>query len=498
MAGPDLQALEQAAQSGNPMARIELGNHLLGEHPPGSPESRRGLELLRAAAEGPGGAAAQWLLGGYFLQTPAEPDAHAEAARWLERAAAAGVPPAIDRLANLNLRGLGMPRDPARALELLARLADAGFQRAAWDMGYLLGQGEPDSDEPGAASAFARACALGYPPAYYSLGLRFALGAGVERDPAFARALLLRAHDGRFPDALAAADGLVSEEECGEESARWHGLLKENHVAARPMREQLTHSGITIDDSLKPGVRRLEAHFAALGHPGLVIDPAGRLGVKGGGNGTLKAAPGPWEWLSGRPRVGVSRHFATREECAHLMYKVSDSLARAEEYITDTVNGEVETVFFSGRGRPLGALTSDTVVRVLEQRIATMSECAVDTLEPCSIICYEPGEEYRPHVDYFNDEQLERNRSEIKDAGGQRVATFLLCLHAPEAGGETVYPETGLSVAYEPAMALLHYNVTADGRPDLLSVHTGRPVERGQKWLFRTTLREHSRFPATG
>lgn len=495
MSVPNLEALEQAARAGDDRARIELGSHLLGEHPPGSSESERALELLRAAAEGPSGPVAQWLLGGFYLQTTSVAGSHAEAAQWLERAAAAGVPPAIDRLANLHLRGLGVPYSAERALVLLERLADAGFQRAAWDMGYLLGQGEAGGDETRAATAYARACALGYPPGYYSLGLRFALGAGVERDGAFARALLLRAHDGRFPDALDAADEYAPKTEFGEQAMHWYARLKTLHESSRTARQQLMHEGMTIDASLKSRVLELEKHFAAIDHPALILDAAGRLGAKPGGDTSLKAKPEAWEWLPGRPRVGLSREFATREECSHLVYFSADSMAPPDAYKGITANSEAETIYFSGRGRPLGALSSDTVVRMLERRIARTTDWSVEALEPCSVISYEPGQEYQPHVDFFDAEEIERNRDEIRDTGGQRVATFLLCLIAPEAGGETVYPETGLTVRYEPRMAMLHYNVTDDGAPDLLSLHSGKPVVSGQKWLFRTTLREHSRYP---
>jgi prolyl 4-hydroxylase len=76
------------------------------------------------------------------------------------------------------------------------------------------------------------------------------------------------------------------------------------------------------------------------------------------------------------------------------------------------------------------------------------------------------------------------------------VASFLLCLKAPDAGGETVYDHTGLSVKYETGMATLHFNVTPDGSPDAQSLHHGCPVQLGQKWLLRTTLRENSLYRA--
>lgn len=36
---------------------------------------------------------------------------------------------------------------------------------------------------------------------------------------------------------------------------------------------------------------------------------------------------------------------------------------------------------------------------------------------------------------------------------------------------------------------MLHYNVSADGEADPASLHAGRPIEGGEKWLWRSTLR---------
>jgi hypothetical protein len=441
-------------------------------------------------------ARAQWLLGAYFLQVSRRPGAAAAAATWLQRAADAGVAPAVDRLADLHLRGWGMARSVAGSLALQQRLAARGFQRAAWESGYLAGQAEAGATPGAAASAFARGCALGYPPAYYSLGLRFATGDGVERDAAFARALLLRAADARFPDARAAADELVPEAEAGNAARDWHAHLKANFDAADGLLDALVPAANPVDGSVDPLVVRLEAHLAAIGHPAIRIEN-GRLQVAPGGAAPASGVTREWKWLAQRPRVAVCAAFATREECAHLMHKVGGSLARAREFVRGGDNDESEIENFNGSGRPLGPMHTDAVVRILEARIAGMTAWRMDALEPCSIIRYEAGEEYRPHVDYFTDPQIARNVAERNDPGGQRIATFLLYLRAPDRGGETVYEQAGVTVRGEAGLGVLHYNVTPDGRQDEQSLHSGRPIEGGEKWLWRSTLREQDLYDAS-
>lgn len=493
MNNPPLAALEQAAREGNEMARLELANRLI-ESAPGSPERERGLSLLHECAKGPQAPAAQWLLGGFYLQNLSLPDGPVLAQQWLEAAVESGVAPAFDRLANWHLRGINTEYSPERAISLLQHLADVGFQRSAWDIGYLLTQESGNDKLNEATTAFARACALGYPQAYYSLGLRFALGSGVAQDRAFARALLLRAADAGLPDARDAADELAPSSQSGSEAERWYHSIKQNYDQAEGMHNQLMQGGLVIDPRAQTLVSQVEQHFSRINHPALSINSAGRLVVSGDGEATLKAEPQPWEWLAQKPRVAISQDFITREERAYLMFMVAGSLSQPRNYTSQTSNGEVENELFSGQGHSMGAMTSDTVVRVIEQRIARMTDWRIDALEPSSVIAYQPGHEYRPHVDYFSAEQIAHNREQHKDLSGQRVVTFLVCLQAADAGGETIYNRTGLKVGYRAGQALMHYNTDQSGQPEPLSQHAGEPVTQGQKWLFRTTLREHSRY----
>ncbi|MBS0193820.1 MAG: 2OG-Fe(II) oxygenase [Proteobacteria bacterium] len=491
----DLAALEQAADSGDEAARIALANQWLARNRHGTPEHQRGLDLMLAAAEGSRWREASWCLGAYYLQVTTWPDAHAQAARWLTRAAAAGVAPAIDRLATLYLQGLGVDFDPARAHRLQSHLADAGFQQAAWEAGYLLADAGEDAR---AAAAFTRACALGYPPAYYSLGLRMAGADAAQRDPAFARALLLRAADAGFPDARQAADDYVPAAICGDAADAWHRRLKDNLAAARPILQQLVPGDIPLTrSSLHPLVTRLEGHFASLGHPSITLGADGRVRALAAACGRVRAAPGPLEWLAQQPRIAICRHLATREECAHLMHKVAPSLRRADGYLKqDSANDASEGRQFTGQGHPPGVLHADAVVRLIERRIIAASGWDAAALEPHSVIRYQPGEEYLPHVDSFSPDQILVNRAR-GDLGGQRAVTFLLCLHAADEGGETYFHHPALAVRGEAGMGLLHYNALPDGGLDVQSLHSGRKVVRGEKWMWRSTLRENPLYPTS-
>ncbi len=501
MTDPQLGMLERAAAAGDEQARVALAQALLSRGAIGSECHERGLAMLLAASTGPRALEVQWLLGAYHLMVTARAGALEQARHWLGLAAAAGVAPAIDRLADLDLRGL----DAGAALLKHLLLADRGFYRSAWFVGYLLGHcpaawdadgPEGAAGRPGtAASAFARGCALGFPEAYFSLGVRLATGDGVEADGDLAKALLLRAADGRFPMCREAIETLLPGH-AGTEAARWHARLKQNLDAAQPMLERLRPPDGPTPDAVNPLVPALEAHLASVGHPAFRIDRAGRLQV--GAERQVRVAdtrpPQPqWQALCQSPRVAQARDFASLEECAHLVHRFGPMLTQPRNYAsTGSSNDEAELRQFSGVGAPVRVLDADPVVRTLERRLATMAQWPVEAMEPCSIIRYQAGQAYEPHVDYFTPEQVEANRRERGDPSGQRVATFLLYLVVPASGGVTHYHLPGISVAGEPGLGLIHYNTTPDGAVDPDSLHSGSAIVAGEKWLWRSTLRERA------
>ena len=60
--------------------------------------------------------------------------------------------------------------------------------------------------------------------------------------------------------------------------------------------------------------------------------------------------------------------------------------------------------------------------------------------EPCQVLRYRPGEEYKRHPDFFDPADTEELRN-----GGQRMATFIIYLSTlpRSSGGSTVFPRTG-------------------------------------------------------
>ena len=72
---------------------------------------------------------------------------------------------------------------------------------------------------------------------------------------------------------------------------------------------------------------------------------------------------------------------------------------------------------------------------------------------------------------------------------GNRVATVLTYLQAPEDGGATVFPRAGMMVPAEKGTAVLFWSMTPDMELDFQSLHGGMPVVSGTKMAMTKWIR---------
>jgi TPR repeat protein len=487
----ELASLRAAADLGDLRAQVGLGNRLLSTGGFGSAPFDEGFGWLSRAAEA-GDAEAQWYLGCVHLQVTRLPDPFRTAARWFERASAQEFAPAFDRLADLHLTGLGVPVDDAAAFKLIARGARQGYPATLATLAYLHTQGlGTPVDAQAAARCHAQAAAVGHAPSYFALGLRVAAGAGIAPQRPFAQALLRRAADAEHPGAAAAAAALVLDAAERVAADACYAELQRNYADANALRARYAMAPDPL--ALASARESLERHFALLGH-GLSMGMDGRLDVdaRGATGAELRAPAVRFETISRDPRLLLQHGFATTEECAHLMAMVSPDLSDPTRYARG--HAYADAGLFDGEGVPLTPTNADPVVRCLERRTALALERPASHCEPYSVIRYLPGQQYKPHVDYFVPEQLALNRERFGDDAGQRLATILIYLRAPERGGGTRFLDAGLTVTGEHGSAIIHWNCTPDGRPDPRTTHAGLPIEAGEKWLARKALRERAVF----
>ena len=117
------------------------------------------------------------------------------------------------------------------------------------------------------------------------------------------------------------------------------------------------------------------------------------------------------------------------------------------------------------------------VVHALNRRIAAASGTKVEQGETLQLLRYRRDQQYKPHVDA------------IVGLENQRELTMIVWLSEGYEGGETQFPETGLTVRGTKGDALLFRNSLPDGRPDPRSRHSGLPVTAGEKVIASRWIR---------
>ena len=123
----------------------------------------------------------------------AEPD-HEQAVYWFQLAADAGDAEGLAMLAQCQLDGLGLPRDPVQARERLEQAAAQGSVSAAFHLGRALvaGWGGP-ADAARGVALYAAAAAQGHADATFNLAACLDAGWGCQPDRLGAKTLFLRA-----------------------------------------------------------------------------------------------------------------------------------------------------------------------------------------------------------------------------------------------------------------------------------------------------------------
>jgi prolyl 4-hydroxylase len=134
----------------------------------------------------------------------------------------------------------------------------------------------------------------------------------------------------------------------------------------------------------------------------------------------------------------------------------------------------------------LDLLGGEPAVRALDERICGAMGIDPRMAEPSQGQYYEITQEFKPHTDYFEPYELERNSTRTL---GQRTWTFMIYLNDVESGGETEFVNIGLKIPPKTGMAVLWNNLKSDGTPNYDTLHHGTPVKAGYKAIITKWFR---------
>jgi prolyl 4-hydroxylase len=119
------------------------------------------------------------------------------------------------------------------------------------------------------------------------------------------------------------------------------------------------------------------------------------------------------------------------------------------------------------------------LIKQIEKRIETIMNIPINHAEPLQVLHYEPGQQYKPHFDYFSTHRTYNNR----------ISTLILYLNDVEKGGETVFPTLNYSVSAKKGMGLYFEYFYQDETINGQTIHAGSPVISGEKWVATQWMR---------
>lgn len=127
-------------------------------------------------------------------------------------------------------------------------------------------------------------------------------------------------------------------------------------------------------------------------------------------------------------------------------------------------------------------------VQAIEKRIADRTGCAQNYAEELRGVWYRPGEGYRLHHDAFYPEAADF--AELVADRGNRIATAMVYLNTLTQGGETYFPELGLTIAPRAGMLIAWRNLLANKSPDTKMLHAASPARGADKYIVTQWFRE--------
>ncbi|MBT8079450.1 MAG: 2OG-Fe(II) oxygenase [Gammaproteobacteria bacterium] len=129
--------------------------------------------------------------------------------------------------------------------------------------------------------------------------------------------------------------------------------------------------------------------------------------------------------------------------------------------------------------------------KLFECRLAAAAGYDVSNGEVLSLLHYQPGQRYKPHLDCLGIKQSQSDAG--KEEGGQRTTTLLFAMGNDDyTGGETHFPKLDVSVKGATGELVRFNNTDDELQPLRESLHEGVPVESGEKWLLSKWVRERS------
>jgi prolyl 4-hydroxylase len=191
------------------------------------------------------------------------------------------------------------------------------------------------------------------------------------------------------------------------------------------------------------------------------------------------------------PAVVTLEHVLSDAECEQLVYMARPRLRRST--VIDAPTGADLAVEHRSSDGMFFRLRENPFIARLDERLAAIMNGPTENGEGLQVLRYGPGGQYPPHFDFLDPATAGGAQSIARS--GQRIGTLIVYLNDVIAGGETVFPEAGLSVVPRRGNGLYFEYTNSRMQLDLRSAHGGAPVIQGEKWIVTKWMRSHRFIP---
>jgi len=186
-----------------------------------------------------------------------------------------------------------------------------------------------------------------------------------------------------------------------------------------------------------------------------------------------------------KPCVAVLESVLSAEECAQLIVLARPRLKPST--VVDPITGEDRAVEHRDSEGMFFRLEETPFIAQIDRRISALMGMPLSHGEGLQVLRYGPAAKTTPHFDFLVPGN-QANRNSLARSG-QRVSTLVAYLNEVEDGGETVFPEAGLSVLPRRGNAVYFEYANSLRQVDPLSVHAGAAVLRGERWALTKWMR---------
>lgn len=179
--------------------------------------------------------------------------------------------------------------------------------------------------------------------------------------------------------------------------------------------------------------------------------------------------------------IFVLRDFLSADDCNALIALI-DATRKPSQLFANNPDPDFRTSETSLLG------PQEPIVRAVEAKLENLIGIAAKYGEYIQGQRYATGQQFKPHHDFLR--TGEAYWAEQSNRGGQRTWTAMIFLNAPEGGGETYFPRVDLTIPPRRGSLIAWNNLDAEGEPNPATLHQGKKVTAGLKYIVTKWYRE--------